>query len=287
LSFLLYSYFSRFSGFDVDLVQYTYAMQSDTYSIYYLKEPIFWLGSRVLFSLFNSAEWVFITFDMLCFYVVLKSIEISEKPKYLIVILFIFFPSVMGLQNVYRQFLAVSFIVSSILVCNKKSNYSWFLFFIAVLSQNSVAIFLPLLLKLRNKNFLAYLTAFCVFALLPLAVSTKSSSDTGLLGPEVYIIVLSLLFAFSFMLVFFSRKRRFEIILFPYGYLLMLLVESTFLMGSGQSKRVGMMSLLIYLLIFSGLIESSKNMKFLLRLILFILCFIPTFMFSSTMQFFT
>ncbi|HAS6064096.1 TPA: hypothetical protein I7135_18210 [Vibrio vulnificus] len=285
-SFFIYSSVSRYSGFDVDILEYSYAMHSDKMTIYYLKEPVFWLGSRFFFSVFQSEEAVFILYDMFCFFMVLKSLELVKQPKYIAVFMFIFFPSVMGLQNVYRQFIAVSFLLSSILLCNSKPKSSWLMFCFAVLSQNSAAIFLPLLLHFKSKKYLSYISSIFVLALLPIAIGTKSTSDTGTLGPEVYIIALSFLFVFSFLLVYFSREKRYYFILFPYAYLFLLVTEAMLLMGTGQSKRVGMMSLLLYLLVFVGLIEKIKNIKHGFRFVLFFVCVLPTFIFSSTMQFF-
>ena len=51
--------------FDADINSYTAAMSGSSLSIYYLKEPVVWLGQRYLFSWLQNPFFVFVISDLL------------------------------------------------------------------------------------------------------------------------------------------------------------------------------------------------------------------------------
>jgi len=52
------------STFDSDINTYAAAMSQSNLSIYYLKEPVVWLGQRYLFSWLQNSFFVFIISDL-------------------------------------------------------------------------------------------------------------------------------------------------------------------------------------------------------------------------------
>ena len=116
LIIFIYPIVIRFSGFDYDMeiyadfVEYRYI---DLAEIYYLKEIGFWGSLYILGSIF-SPKIAFIILDyfiLFLIYRIFKNIQINEA--YILIIL-IFFPTILGFQNIYRNFLAITLILYAI-----------------------------------------------------------------------------------------------------------------------------------------------------------------------------
>ena len=104
--FTIYSIITRFSGFDIDINTYASALKSELFSLYYLKEPVYWLSSRYLYKITQSPEVTFIIYDVISFMLVLKARKNIGLPQYFTYLFLLFFPAVMGINNVYRQYLS-------------------------------------------------------------------------------------------------------------------------------------------------------------------------------------
>jgi hypothetical protein len=74
LSFMLlaiYSIITRYSGFDIDMNTYSETLESSNLSVYYLKEPVYWITSQYLYKLTESPEITFIIYDLVSFILII------------------------------------------------------------------------------------------------------------------------------------------------------------------------------------------------------------------------
>ncbi|WP_256383792.1 EpsG family protein [Photobacterium toruni] len=286
--FFIYSIVVRYSGFDIDMREYNNALKYDYYSMYYLREPIYWFLSRYIYSLTKSSEITFIFFDVVSFVLVLKSRENLKLPQYYPYLFLLFFPTVMGINNVYRQYLAMTFFIYfiSLLMTNTSNIKALLVFFISALTHNMAALFFPIyfLINKKNKKIITLLSGLLILIILPFVLGTKSDSDTGTLGIWVYIFVMLIMFIFLILSFRYKLDRESQVFYYYSIYLLILVSFSGILMGSGQSKRIGMFSLVIMLIPIVKAIELNYIQKKLVRFFIYIMLILPTVLFSSSLN---
>ncbi|WMX35614.1 EpsG family protein [Aeromonas caviae] len=287
LLFFIYSLVTRFSGFEIDFITYAKELEIDSYDIYYLKEPVYWLFSRVVYDFFASKELTFVFFDSIAFVLVIVASRKMNLPQFFPFLFLLFFPAVMGMNNVYRQYLAYAiYIFFFSLVISKESPFkSIFFLVLSILTHNVVALFSPLLLIFNGKKRLelkVFIIYTVIIMLLPFALATKSNSDTGTLGGEVYLIVFFLIILFYS----FTCKFRFDDLssrfLHFFIYMFSLALTSFIVMGGAQSKRVGMFMLMVSLVPLILVIEKKYKQKKIVRATIYTVLIMPTFFFSSS-----
>ena len=289
LFFSLYSLIARYSGFETDFIFYNYNLESENYNFYYLKEPVFWFGSRLLYRIFPSAELVYYLFDLMAFFFVLMAQKRLKLPKYFLFAYFVFFPSVMGMQNVYRQFLSATLILLSISYSDiNRNKEAWLFFVLASLTHNVAFLFAPCVLVYSNSKWNKYLfsaSVLFVIVLIPYAVDTKSSSVTGVLGVEVYIFMIflaSMLYGSANKFQFLTSYKKSSFLMLM--YLMALIVCCAVFLGSAQSKRVGMICLVLMLVPIVKLIEETSSYRNIYRFLFLTILMLPTFIFSSSFE---
>ncbi|MFX7186193.1 hypothetical protein ABTI36_19800, partial [Acinetobacter baumannii] len=103
LCLIIWSIIARLNSIQQDLIVYSEAMSYnwDFYkSFYVLREPIYWITSKILYNFFTDNIIVFIIWDIVIFslftYISYKK---NIKP-YFILVFILFFPNVMGFLNV-------------------------------------------------------------------------------------------------------------------------------------------------------------------------------------------
>ena len=159
-----------------DFDGYIISMQGEDIIPYFLREPVFWFGIRALYGILGSGIYVFIFLDALLFLIIYYGFDLCRRayyPKlkasklyYLYFAVFLFFPYVMGMHNIYRQIFATAIFILAIgLIGNNKAIRGYITSLIAVLIHNPAAFFLPLLILSMKKNFFKY-SAFIVLALI-------------------------------------------------------------------------------------------------------------------------
>lgn len=285
-----YSLVTRYAGFDVDMRVYQDSLSLSSFSTYYIKEPVYWISSRYVYDLIGSAELTFFIYDTLVFILILKARKNFNLPQYFPYLYLIFFPSVFGINNVFRQFISYAFFIYFIsLYFVESKTYKKLLFFIlSFLTHNVAAIFSPIVFLLRNTvklDLKAIVGMLGALLLLPIAIGTKSSVDTGEVNPVAYIIVI------LFLILFYLSSYRFKInytnskYFYMMIYLLTLTSWSSVLMASAQSKRIAMFSLILSLIPIVKVVENLYKQKVVMRIIVFIILTIPTFLFSSSLKF--
>lgn len=284
-----YSIVVRYSGFDVDMNEYVKYLESSNLSFYYLKEPFYWIGSRYLFSLLKSPELVFFLYDMACFIAILLAQEKLKLPKYTIFLVLLFFPSVMGMQNVYRQFISTCFLLAALAYLQVGLNRkSIFLFILSGLSQNVGFLFLPLYfvfnLKKKKVSTKLLLSGSTVLFLLPFILTSKSNSDTGVLGVEVYIFIQLLILLFYVSVCSGVMNSIYAKYIYIQCYLISLVTISAIFMGNAQSKRVGMISLLLSLIPLITIVELKFKNIVTVRVLLIFIITLTTLVFNSSLS---
>ena len=70
------------ADYDFDINVYAKSMSFSSFSLYYLKEPVVWLGQRYLFVLINSTFVVFVIFDILIGILLFMSLRNFKVPQY-------------------------------------------------------------------------------------------------------------------------------------------------------------------------------------------------------------
>lgn len=149
------------------------------------------------------------------------------------------------------------------------------------------ALFSPLFFTLNKKRQISFRSVFLylsVIILLPFALGSKSNSDTGQLGVGVYLFVMGIMFIFyisSYRMVFNDISAKFFYYLI---FLISLTSVSAVLMGSAQSKRVGMFALMINLIPIAKAIEDNYKQKRIVRTIIYFTLIMPTILFSSSLN---
>ncbi|MGY3727794.1 MULTISPECIES: EpsG family protein [Cobetia] len=282
----------RYSGFDIDMNVYVSTLETNVISMYYLKEPIYWVISRYLYDLLGSPEVTFMVYDFLSFIAVLKARENIKLPQYFPFLFFLFFPSVMGINNVYRQYLSCCFFVYFMSLMYIEAGYLKRIYSLAFafLTHNVAALFSPFLHAGTNRRNISYLTIFfymAVLVLLPFSLDTKSSSDTGELGVSIYIVAL---FSF-FMFYILSYRLKFDcnskMVLHYFLFILCIMLLSAALMGGNQSKRVGMYSLALCLVFVVQAIEDNYKQVKITRATIYTILILPTVVFPSSLYMLT
>ena len=180
----------RSVGFDLDLVTYALEMHSTSMDLYYLREFIFWLGSRLVYYLFQDELLSFLFMDLIWIITILKvggrmsSFKKDNLNNALLVVLMTSFPFVFGYENIYRQFYAIIFALFSYsLICNNYKK-SLFFFIIAFFMHNIIALLIPIFMvkKFYRFNF----TGRIQISLLITFLATSLPAAPGFLGTFQY-----------------------------------------------------------------------------------------------------
>lgn len=273
------------SEFDFDINTYAKTMPSSSFSLYYIREPVVWFGQRYLFRLMQDAFLVFVAFDMLVGFILYKSLRKFDVPQYAYFSILIFFPFVLGMQNVYRQWVSsVFFLYSFSFVWGGTGKVrSYVAFALAVLSHNVAALFMPLLFVTRRK-VLGKLLWFCSFLVSFVGIifgsDSKSSAETGANLTMVYIL---LLLFFVFLLPLLDRGFIRKIRGLNYKVLIgvsVVAIFSSLVLSSSAAERVAMFCLMISYPVLINLFEERFNGKAPVRMLFSTLGFIPMLLFG-------
>ena len=273
------------STFDSDIATYALAMSQSSMSIYYLKEPVVWLGQRLLFNVLQDQYLVFIVTDLIIGLILYRTFQNFKMPQYAFFSFLIFFPTVLGMQNVYRQWVATVLLLYSFSLANtySKPSQQYLFFGLSILSHNATAIFLPLLsiYKTGHKgNWMWYCSCIIGVAGIKIGGGSKSSANTG---SDLTLFYLALIAFFILLLPALDqgviRKcRKFEYRLF--SLLFVLSVCAVGFLSSAGAERVSMMCLMIAYPILASLFERKFQQGELVRMHFSLLGFVPMFLFG-------
>lgn len=291
LVFIGYSILSRDRIPKNDIITYNITMDTplDTYnSIYFLREPIYWFSSKLLYDYFDNPFPVYLIIDIFSILIFLFALYRNKYQAYFLYLFTVFFVSVLGFQNVYRQYLATFFILAAIfLIAENKFKTKVFTLILGVLTHNVVALYIPILLATNKIKsiFRVILVLIPIFAFLGIASSSKSNSETGDTSPVLFIavfIVTMLFYTALNKLIFTGRYVKY---FYYYIYSLILIIIALPVFGQAQVKRIAMICLLISLFSIYETIELKfKKENLIIVRIIFILFTISPILISSTLQ---
>lgn len=287
--FFLYSLVVRNAGFDADIGNYKDYLEINSFSIYYLKEPVYWLGSRFIYEVTGSPFAVFIFYDVIFFGLILYVTYKAELPRYFPYAVLLFFPSVLGMQNVFRQFIASGFLLLFFCYVITGASFmkKFFAIIFAIATHNVSALFFPFIFIRKDSRkvpILFFLSASAILFLLPFAAGTKSNSITGELPPYLYLIMLSAL-VILYLIVLSLRFKPFPPEFFIYFlimiYMVTLVFTAMFVTGEAQTKRLGMLSMLLMLIPLVKVIDYRFKQKLLVRVLFLVILAMPTLVFNN------
>lgn len=273
------------ANFDADINTYASEMSHSSLTLYYLKEPFFWLGQRFLFNLLQDPFFVFLITDLLVGFLLFRALINFELPQYAFFSILIFFPFVLGMQNVYRQWVAtIIFLYGFSLSWSRSGNVkSYAAFLLSIMSHNVAAIFGPLFF-VRNAKVVGKLGWYISFLVAIVGVwigaDTKSSADTGADLALFYVFLISI-FILIIPIVDRGFIRKIRNVEYNMVVFLFLISSVSFIfLSSAGSERVSMFCLLVVYPILVQLLESRFKNKFPMRALLSLLGFIPMLLFS-------
>lgn len=280
-----WSIVARFNSIQQDLIVYSEAMSYnwDFYkSLYVLREPIYWITSKILYDFFKEPIFVFIIWDAIIFSLFIYIAYKKNLKPYFILVFILFFPNVMGFLNVYRQYISTIFLFLSFLLVYENHIKSKFFYLTSFLSHNVGAIFLPLIF-IRKKFFqskFVLTSIISIFAMIFLS-SSKSEIDTGETSPLLFFAVVC-----TGMLIFLSLNKlilyRKNIDLYYVNmYCVFVSLFSVLFLSDAPAKRICMIALIFILYSIYWFIEDNKKNILVFRAGLVLVTLLPTFIFSS------
>lgn len=286
---VVYSFIVRFSGFDADMVNYAEKLRYvnfNVFHIYFIKEWFYWYFSSFLYMILSVEELVFVFYDILFYILVYKVIDRYKLPLYVWLLYVLFFPSLMGMQNVFRQFIATSFLLYAIhLFDNKKNKLKYLMFTLAGFTHNLAFLFFPMLFVNKKNKFLLIISSVSVLVLLPLASRSKSISSTGADLTVLYLIVAVIILCYLVL----SSKFVLRGVLVKNYYLVLYIITLVFFsinaLGQSQAERVGMVGFQLMFPAIFYIIEKKFNNLILIRIVAVLIVILPTFIFPNALKF--
>lgn len=274
----------RLTNFDSDIAVYAEAMQFKVFSFYYLREPVVWLGQRAAFSLFDSEVLVFMFFDFFVFLALYVAFSNYRLPFYAYFSFLCFFPFVLGMQNVYRQWVSAVFCLLAFSFVYRSYLNRYLAFLVAGLSHNVAGVFISAFFllskskieKLAGAFFLAVTPAIVFFA-----AGSKSAASTG---QNLVVAYLGLLVLFTVFMVLSSRLKirlyeRPSYLVICIG-IYVSLFAAIFLTSTG-AERIAMYSLMLIYPHLVNFFEWHYKQRFILRILMTIGGFFPILIFGT------
>ena len=296
----VFMFIVRNEGFDSDIITYAGQFTSTGLDFYYLREFVFWLGSRLIYYLcFQDELLSFIFMDFLWIIVMLRvgnrmlNYDKQNLNNALLVVLVTSFPFFLGYENIYRQLFATIFSLFAYSLVERKHYMSIFLFIVAFFMHNIVVLLLPLFILKKCYKFdfpsriqLSLICTLIFISTLTVLATLKSSEQTGIdLG-----VFYMLIFVCSLVLALIYFKQDIYVLFdkIPSLFFTSLIMIGLFFLNIDMvSERLGMMFIcfLMYdLYKYSSEIQ-SRSIRSLFRLGLLLVFSLPTLFFESSKQF--
>jgi hypothetical protein len=298
--FVVFILVIRYSGFESDIVAYARYMHN--FSSYMIKEVAFYGMITILYDFLENEIFVFVFIDILFLILIILNIKQYDNRASLIFIpiLTLSFPFIMGMENIYRQFLGSIVLILSYSIRQKSETKSNILFIVSVYFHSSLILFLPLLVlvKFFKFNFSSRLFIFTTIMIILIVLLTGilhgvisgggSNVSSGLNLSYFYYILFSV--ATVFFVIKFNYKLNIYISKFPsIFYSLFVLFPLVFLTSGGSSaaERIGMSIIMIFILelYMYSLTIRHKLKANLFRLLILLTFSMPTLIFSSSRNF--
>lgn len=287
---IIWSVLSRFYGLQIDMLTYSNILSYDFeqfLNFYYLREPVYWLGSKLIYDIVENEVFVFIIIDTILIFIFCFFSYKLKVRAYFILVFMLFFSNMMGFLNVYRQFIASVLLFLSFLSIHNGYFKSRFLYALSFFTHNVSGVFLPLLL-LNNKfnQSLKFWFGFVISLILMIILSTsKSVGETGETSPILFMLVSMVVFVVFVYLSDFKVSRNNVFLYYLNLYCITISSISTFLLSNVAAKRISMLVLVFMLYSIYVTIEKIEvENKFFLRFLFILIAVLPTFIFPSALN---
>lgn len=157
---------------------------------HYAREFIFWYSLRILYLVTNNVQVVFMIMDFLIFLAIYRGFTLirdgffpltsyNSGTKYMLFGCMLFFPYLMGIDLLYRQFFATVVALCAIgYAAKNESSKGLFSFAIAFFIHNSIFLLAPLFLFLINRYYSRYVSLILLIVF-PLLIIFILNSDSG------------------------------------------------------------------------------------------------------------
>lgn len=303
VSYLIFLVVMRYSGLDLDIGMFIKTIKKDVWNIYIYKEFAFWLTGRFFYFITKDDVLTFVLFDIFWFSTILIALRTgwnNADGKTVLIILLVSFPFILGEENLYRQHFAIVFMLSSLLVKDKKFGLAFCLVLISLFMHNSAIVFLPMLISKKFFNFsfkyriiLSHIFLFLIISAVFLVRAggieglNKSSADTGL---DLRLAYFGILAVFLYFFIFKFKLHLISVIdKFPSVYFGLIIVTVMMqFQGTAPVERLGMSFFVFFTYDFFSYIyekdDSSVYAKYL-ALLYAILFSIPALLFGSIRTF--
>lgn len=261
-----------------------------------IREVSFWGVSSLLYSLFKSERLVFLVWDAFVFLIILSVRRRLRWGWYFVPFFFVVFSSVLGFQNVYRQFLATVLLINAVSYClavEKQRHWVlkcvFFLLFAGTVHWGTAALFpLVIFFVLSGRGWVVanWLLVFIGFIMLPFFLRVEEISNSGLDLTWMYCSFLLLLLS---LLVVLSRSNgmstssnggyRFVFLYASY----VAIVGFVRLRGDLFYERLMLFFIpMVLVLILDQIHKKSKFTRRVLLLFILFLFSLPSFLFRAT-----
>lgn len=291
---VLYIFLLRQGGFQGDFQVYLEELKSGWFAFYYLREPFFWVGSKVLYSLIGNERLVIFAYDLMFCLLLLRATKRVSSVDVFFVFL-VSFPVFLGIENIYRQVLGLPLALFFLHHClSGRIFLALFYLILASLFHNSYIVLSPLMVFCipgLTSGVKALIVIFCFvfgygllgyFGLSVGALEKSSAQTTGLRLEYLYAAVILFI---SITLAIFSRMILDRWMAWAFT-INIIYFFSIFSLGSSQAERVGM--ILIVALFYSYMFflgRKSSSFISVSRIEMFIFLAMPVFIFPSTREF--
>lgn len=247
--FVVLSIVVRASGLDLDLLNHQGHMRWPLkVNTALLREPVVWGGMHLLHSLIRNAPATFVIFDIAVFGVVLAAFHRMKLPAYAFIAVLAFFPFILGMQNIYRQWVATCLLLFAAAYADRSAVKALIAFVLAVLAHNVAAVFAGVLVPLlpprwRPAAWAGLLVA--VPAILFFGAGTKSGVETGLELRPLYVLMVGLIALACIGAMRITRGKWPGWDAAPFAYHWYVVACAAVLLASASAERVGISALLL------------------------------------------
>lgn len=270
--------------FDSDIEAYATWMRQGDPTSYEMREPVIWFGLKALYyATLQNEVLTFWLMDLLVLSVVVSTFVRLRIPAYALLAFVIFFPFILGMQNIYRQWAGACFLMAAFWMGEKQPARSLGLYIVAALTHNVAAIFLPLVLMRHLPRLRSPILVASVIAI-PIAIyigaGTKSDLDTGASLGVAYAVLCATIFLFIALSHRFSMKVESAFDIYSSALISFTSVASAALLNNAPSERV---SLFCLMLLYPALARSIEKMplKQGSRIVFTLAGFVPILLFNT------
>jgi hypothetical protein len=281
--YLIFSVVIRMSGLDDDIATYVQSFGSTNLEPYYLREPLVWVGLRFINLIARQPVLTMVIADVLVLTLMAAALRNLKAPQYAYFAILLFFPMVLGMQNVYRQWVAAAFVIYAISVVGKSNAQVIIACILAALSHN-VAIIFWAVPAIMTGGLIGGVAAASSLVLSPLSIvlgaDSKSEAATGADMALIYPLALIVI---GVLVMLFKPRLADSKIWIGASYVFGIwtsLCAATFL-PSATAERFAIFSLAIFFPLIIAGFETQGSDGPLRRMAISVLGFVPVLVFST------